>query len=98
MRVLLTIFLLFSVMTLSAQGTKETKEYYLNKSKNQKTAGYILAGGGAALIISGTPTIRGFNDLDRRAQDLEALVNRSCLRRLPGLIEALRFRPIRMVH
>ena len=53
MRTLLAIFALFSVMTLSAQRTTETKEYYLNKSKNQKTAGYILAGGGAALIISG---------------------------------------------
>ncbi|MGZ5253584.1 MAG: hypothetical protein ACXWV4_04425 [Flavitalea sp.] len=47
---------------------------------------------------SGSPAIRGFNDLDRRAQDLEALVTKTCLRKLPGLIEVLRFRPIRMVH
>ena len=69
MRVLLTIFLLLSVMTLSAQGTKETKEYYLNKSKNQKTAGYILAGGGAALIISGIIVGNGDNNNDPNELD-----------------------------
>ena len=53
MRTLLTILAVLSVISLSAQATTETREYYLNKSKNQKTAGYILAGGGGALIIAG---------------------------------------------
>jgi hypothetical protein len=47
---------------------------------------------------SGAPAIWAFNDLERRAQDLEALVNRFCVRRLPGLIEVLRFKPLNMVH
>ena len=53
MRTILTILALFSVMTILAQGRTETKEYYLNKSKTQKTIGYVLVGTGAALIISG---------------------------------------------
>ena len=69
MRTLLTILILFSVMTLSAQGTTETKEYYLTKSKNQKTAGYILAGGGAALIISGIIVGNGDNNNDPNELD-----------------------------
>lgn len=53
MKKFLTMLALLSAMTLFAQGTTETKAYYLNKSKNQKTVGYVLAGSGAALIISG---------------------------------------------
>ena len=77
-------------------GTKATLAAFLTGDPGQADGLFKISD--PANRPSGTPTIRGFNDLDRRAQDLEALVNRSCLRRLPGLIEALRFRPIRMVH
>lgn len=40
---------------------------------------------------SGSPTQRGFNDLQRRAQDLDALVNSPC-------ITQVAFNPLRMVH
>ena len=69
MRTLFTILALISVMTVCAQGITETKEYYLNKSKNQKTAGYILAGGGAALIISGI--IVGNDDTNNDPNELD---------------------------
>jgi hypothetical protein len=69
MRTLLIMIALFSVLTVSAQGTTESKEFYLNKSKNQKTAGYILAGGGAALIISGIIVGNGDNNNDPNELD-----------------------------
>jgi len=53
MRLLLTIASVILSVTVVAQTASHNKEYYQLKSKNQKTAGYILAAGGAALIISG---------------------------------------------
>lgn len=50
---------------------------------------------------AGTPALRGFNDLKRRADDLEVLVNRVCKSRLGPIDElahVLRFKPVRMTH
>ncbi|HET9744507.1 MAG TPA: hypothetical protein VFP97_02275 [Chitinophagaceae bacterium] len=69
MRTLLSILALFSVMTLLAQGKNETKEYYLTKSKNQKTVGYVLAGVGGALIVSGIIVGNGDNNNDPNELD-----------------------------
>jgi hypothetical protein len=48
---------------------------------------------------AGNPTVRGFNELDRRARDLYALGN-GCEQRfvLPEIIRRLRGVPLRMVH
>ena len=35
---------------------KLSKEYYLQKSKNKKTAAWILLGGGTAMIVGGAIT------------------------------------------
>jgi len=69
MRTLFTILAVFSVMTLLAQPKIETKDYYLTKSKNQKTVGYVLAGGGAALVISGLIVGNGDNNNDPNELD-----------------------------
>lgn len=53
MKLLLIMVTLFFTAPTFAQKKIETKEYYLNKSRKQKTIGYILEGTGAALIISG---------------------------------------------
>jgi hypothetical protein len=49
---------------------------------------------------SGSPRIRGFNDLERRALDLEAFVSSSCVVRVKAfaLARLLTFDPIRMTH
>lgn len=69
MRTFLTMIALFSVMITSAQGTIQTKEYYQTRSKNQKTVGYVLAGTGAALIISGILVGNGDNNQDPNELD-----------------------------
>lgn len=79
-----------------AFGTKATLAAFLTGDPGQADGLFKITD--PANRPSATPTIRGFNDLDRRAQDLEALVTKTCLRKLPGLIEVLRFKPIRMVH
>ena len=38
---------------LNAQSTGDNKGFYLHKSKSQKTAAFILLGGGAALGLTG---------------------------------------------
>jgi len=51
-----TTLLIFSAICFSQQtnpGQSVTKQHYLEKSKHQKTAGWILAGGGVILEISG---------------------------------------------
>lgn len=53
MKTLFSILALCYMTSVIAQEKTANREYYLTKSKNQKTAGYILAGIGAALIISG---------------------------------------------
>ncbi len=47
---------------------------------------------------AGSPTVRGFNDLERRASDLENFVNNTCKKVVIGLIDALSFKPTKMVH
>ena len=53
MKKIFVLFALLSILIGSAQETQFTKNYYLAKSKNQKTIGWILAAGGAGLIIAG---------------------------------------------
>lgn len=49
----------------------------------------------AANRPAGTPTVRGFNDLWRRALDLQALISTPCLRPIV-VAHALTFEPLRM--
>ncbi len=46
--------MLFSLLTISVFGqTTFSKEYYLQKSKNQKKTGWILLGGGTLMAVIG---------------------------------------------
>ena len=48
------VLLLFVVKSFSqTAGSALSKDYYLKKSKNQKTIGWILLGSGGGLIITG---------------------------------------------
>ena len=49
---------------------------------------------------AGSPRVRGFNDLERRALDLEAFVSSSCVVRVKAfaLARLLTFDPVRMTH
>ena len=49
---------------------------------------------------SGSPQVRGFNDLERRGLFLEAAIKKSCSPKvlLPDLVAALTFKPLNMVH
>ncbi len=49
---LLAVMLILAV-NLFAQAPEGTKQYYLEKSRNQKTFGWVLLGGGTALAIIG---------------------------------------------
>lgn len=40
----------------------------------------------------------GFNDLERRAEDLESFVNTNCTATLLGLIQVFTFKPLNMTH
>ena len=54
--ILFTMLLIFSVSSFSQQTTPSkpvTREDYLKKSKNQKTAAWVLLGGGTVLIGTG---------------------------------------------
>ena len=44
--------ILFTAATIS-QTPAPSKEYYLQKSKNQKTTGWVLLGGGTAMAVVG---------------------------------------------
>lgn len=55
-QVCLFVLLIFAVSSIAQQTTTETpgvKTDYLKKSKNQKTAAWILLGGGAGLASAG---------------------------------------------
>lgn len=52
MGVLLSVFLLGSSMQLFAQSM--SKQDYLDKSRRQKTTGFIMLGGGVAMVTAGT--------------------------------------------
>jgi hypothetical protein len=77
-------------------GQKATLAAFLTGDPSQADGLFKIAD--PANRPSGSPTVRGFNDLERRAQDLEGLVHRACRRGLLGLIEVLRFRPVNMTH
>jgi len=51
-----TLLLLFAFSVFSQDNLKN-KDYYLQKSKNQKTAGWILFSGGAAIMTISAITI-----------------------------------------
>lgn len=56
------LLVLFTTTTLLGQNTPNpeyTKEYYLQKSKNQNKTGWILLSGGTIMIVTG---IIGFSD------------------------------------
>jgi hypothetical protein len=53
MKKLLLLFALLSTMIAVAQEGKYTRDYYLSKSKNQKTMGWVLLAGGTGLVIAG---------------------------------------------
>ena len=79
-----------------ANGTKATLAAFLTGDPTQANGAFKVSD--PAGRPSGSPTKWEFNDLDRRAQDLEELVARLCLRKLPGLIQVLKFKPLNMVH
>jgi hypothetical protein len=57
------LFLLFTLSAFS-QNKANNKDYYLRKSKNQKTVFYVFAGTGAGLIITGIVLSAVHNDPD----------------------------------
>jgi hypothetical protein len=50
---LLTVLFLSVITTVFSQQQIRNKDYYLQKSRNQKNAGLITLGGGTALVIAG---------------------------------------------
>lgn len=52
---LLFSFVCFAIVSFSQASVdrKLTREYYLHKSHRQKTAGWVLLGSGAALVVTG---------------------------------------------
>ncbi len=51
-KILAILLVAFYTVTLAGQDTL-TRDYYLQKSKNQKTAAWVLLGGGALMTIGG---------------------------------------------
>lgn len=51
-RITVILLVIFYAVTLSGQDTL-TKDYYLQRSKNQKTAAWVLLGAGAVAAIGG---------------------------------------------
>lgn len=56
-------------MIVSAQEGKYTRDYYLTKSKNQKTMGWIMLAGGAGLVIAGIAVGNSDNNNDPNELD-----------------------------
>jgi hypothetical protein len=52
MKTIIFLFVLLSSITLSAQKTTDSRDYYLRKSKNQKTVGNVLIVTGGLLLFS----------------------------------------------
>jgi hypothetical protein len=69
MKKLLLLFALLSTMIASAQEGKYTRDYYLTKSKNQKTMGWIMLAGGTGLVIAGIAVGNGDNNNDPNELD-----------------------------
>jgi hypothetical protein len=56
-KIALTMALICFALSLFSQATSDTtfsKDYYLQKSKNQKTTGWVLLAGGTTMAIVGT--------------------------------------------
>ena len=67
--IILSLLLIIATATFSQQTNPLpalTKQNYLQKSKNQKTAAWILVAGGAALIVTGA--IVWANEVNKRAE------------------------------
>ncbi len=78
-------------------GTKATLAAFLTGDPGQADGLFKVTD--PANRPTGSPTIRGFNDLERRAVDLEIFVNTTCRKkRIPELIRVLTFKPVKMTH
>lgn len=69
MKKLLLLFTLLSTMIASAQEGRYTRDYYLTKSKNQKTMGSIMLAGGTGLVIAGIAVGNSDNNTDANELD-----------------------------
>ena len=78
-------------------GTKATLSAFLTGDPGQADGLFKVTD--PAGRPAGSPTVRGFNDLQRRAVDLEVFVHTICVRRrIPELIRVLTFKPVHMTH
>lgn len=59
---LLVIFILNNQHAVAQDTSSDKKNYYLNKSKAQKTTGWVFIGAGAAAIITGTIIATSVNE------------------------------------
>lgn len=69
MKKFLSLFLLASTMMVSAQEGKYSRDYYLTKSKNQKTMGWIAVACGTGLVITGIAVGNNGNSNDPNELD-----------------------------
>lgn len=69
MKKFLSLLVLLSTMMVSAQEGKYTRDYYLTKSKNQKTMGWIAVACGTGLVITGIAV--GNNDNSNDPNELD---------------------------
>ncbi len=61
-KIIFSLTLLLFVLTPFAQTPVISKDYYLKKSKTQKTVGWILLGTGAGIAAYGLITINSYTD------------------------------------
>jgi hypothetical protein len=70
-----------------------------NTDKNMTGLFYVSDPAGRTYPGTGLVRKWGYNDLERRAQDLSNFVTSSCLPIISvGLLEAVSFQPLNMVH
>jgi hypothetical protein len=77
-------------------GTKATLAAFLTGDPSQADGLFKITD--PAGRPSGSPTVRGFNDLERRAVDLEIFVGTACKKKVFDLIRVLTFKPMNMTH
>ncbi len=66
-KIIISLTLLLFIVNLFGQTPALSKDYYLKKSKNQKTVGWVMLGGGVAMttigiVIAGGQTNNQLND------------------------------------